>query len=332
MTTTGYGISGIGYPTSALGTYGLTPSGSYGSYDNYMPSMMGMNGSIFGASPMNAMMNPMMNPMMAMYNPTYMTQTQQQIEASQLAHANNMHAGVLGNEVAAHRRSDSALIQKALTNSDIKQGVRNLHEQVIKGDQKGIREEFDKLKAYICNTYADEIAARSDKLNPSTSAAELIEIAYSRIISAQRGGKIANLYDDILEHGETSFENGFMQGFRRGHQGQYVDETINHCFGLRIDEKEHKDFAQKIGRVAGGGASILEKGAMGLGVGAALGASAYTFGGGAVSLGGKALGLCKSMKFNLKTLGKWAIIPATVLAIGSAAYETIKQFSKPKTA
>ena len=71
MTTAGYGISGIGYPTTALGTYGLPTSGAYGSYDNYMPSMMGMNGSVFGAS---AMMNPMMNPMFS-GNPFAMNQS-----------------------------------------------------------------------------------------------------------------------------------------------------------------------------------------------------------------------------------------------------------------
>ena len=39
--TTGYGISGIGY--SPLGNLGLGSTGSYTSYDMYMPSMMGMN-------------------------------------------------------------------------------------------------------------------------------------------------------------------------------------------------------------------------------------------------------------------------------------------------
>lgn len=303
--TIGYGISGIGYPSTALGMYGLPAAGAYGSYDNYMPSMMGMNGSLFGA-------NAMMNPMMAMYHPQYMTQTQQQIEASQLAHAANMHAGVLGNEVAAHRTTDSALIQKALTNSDIQQGVQNLYEKVVVGDQRGIREEFDKLKSYIYQTYGEELDARGDKLNPAISATQLIEIVYSRIVSAQRGGKVSNLRDDIRNRGESAFVNGFMQGLRRGHQDQYIDETLNHCFGLSINEKEHKDRVQGLGEIAGRGASILEKAAYGAGIGAV----GYTVGGGAVSLTGKSFGKLKNMKFNLKHCGKAAFF--TAIAAGLA--------------
>ena len=315
MTTTGYGISGIGNPMG-LGTYGLSAPGMYGSYDNYMPSMMGMNGSIFGASAMN--------PMMAMYNPAYMTQLQQQIEASQLTHANNMHAGVLGNEVAAHRRSDSALIQKVLTDSDIQYGVQNLYEKVQKGDQKGIREEFDKLKSYVYQTYGSELDDRGDKINRATSANRVIEIAYSRIISAQNGGQVANLRDDIVKYGESAFKNGFMQGFRRGHQGQYIDETINHCFGLRINQKEHQDALQGLGELTGRGASVLEKAAYGAG----LGAATYTIGGGVVSLGGKSFNVLKNMKFNPKTMGKFAIVAAGLAAVGDILW----QMAEPKTA
>ena len=53
-------IAGIGY--SPLGTMGLGMSGQYGSYDAYMPSMMGMG---YGMG----MMNPMfgMGGMMGAY-------------------------------------------------------------------------------------------------------------------------------------------------------------------------------------------------------------------------------------------------------------------------
>ena len=322
--TIGYGISGIGYPSTALGTYGLPASGAYGSYDNYMPSMMGMNSSVFGANAMmNSMVNPMMNPMMAMYHPQYMTQTQQQIEASQLAHAANMHAGVLGNEVAAHRTTDSALIQKALTNSDIQQGVQNLYEKVVAGDQRGIREEFDKLKSYVYQTYADELGARGDKLNPAISATQLIEIVYSRIVSAQRGGQVSNLRDDIRNRGESALVNGFMQGFRRGHQDQYIDETLNHCFGLSINEKEHKDRVQDLASYVGRGASVAEKAIYG----GAVGAATYTIGGGALSLMKKACGK-QPLKFTGKALSRWTIIPATAAALLDIWW----QMSEPKTA
>ena len=49
----GLGITGIGYPSMGLGTFGLSAGGSYGSYDNYMPSMMGMNNPMLGIGAMN---------------------------------------------------------------------------------------------------------------------------------------------------------------------------------------------------------------------------------------------------------------------------------------
>ena len=36
MTTTGYGITGIGYPMYGLGDYGLSTNSAYGTYDNYL--------------------------------------------------------------------------------------------------------------------------------------------------------------------------------------------------------------------------------------------------------------------------------------------------------
>ena len=108
--TLGYGISGIGY--NPLGNMGLGMSGAYGSYDAYMPSMMGMN---YG---MGMGMNPSfgMGGMMGAY-PAFMAQMQQvqnQIEASQAEHNSAMHNILLNNEVNAHRETDSALMKKML--------------------------------------------------------------------------------------------------------------------------------------------------------------------------------------------------------------------------
>lgn len=255
MTSLGYGISGIGY--NPLGNMGLGMTGTYGSYDAYMPSMMGMN---YG------MGNPMlgMGGMMGAY-PTFMAQMQQvqnQIEASQAQHSSAMHNILVQNEVNAHRETDSALMKKMLTNGDIQQGIQNLYNKVREGDQDGICSEYDKLKTYVYNTYRDELAARGDKINPSVSATQYIEAIYGNVISKQTG-KISDLRSDIKRYGDNAATNGFMSGFRRGHHNRYVDETMNHCFGLEIDQKRSKDMRQNIGNGVGRAASVLEKGAYG---------------------------------------------------------------------
>ena len=287
--TLGYGISGIGY--NPLGNMGLGMSGQYGSYDAYMPSMMGMN---YG---MGMGMNPSfgMGGMMGAY-PAFMAQMQQvqnQIEASQAEHNSAMHNILLNNEVNAHRETDSALMKKMLTNGDIHQGIQNLYNKVREGDQDGICSEFDKLKDYVYNTYRDELAARGDKINPSVSATQYIEAIYGNVISAQTG-QVCDLRSDIKRYGDGALQNGFMSGLRRDHHSRYIDETMNHCFGLEIDQKGSKDMRQTIGNGAGRTVSVLEKGVYGAGAG--------------VAAAGIGLGLGKLLSFGklpwLKAMGK----------------------------
>lgn len=312
--TIGYGISGIGY--NPLGNYGLGMSGQYGSYDSYMPSMMGMNYGM-GMNPsaygMNGMagMNGMMG--MGMYYPTFMAQQQNQVEQMQLQHAGNMHTQLLNNEVNAHRETDSALMKKMLTNGDIQQGIQNLYNKVREGDQDGVCNEFDKLKNYVYSTYRDELTARGNKINPSVSATQYIEAIYGQVISAQTGGEVHDLRSDIKKYGDGSFENGFMTGFRSGHHGRYVDETINHCFGLDIDQKGSKDLKQGVGHGIGRAASALEKGVYGAAIGGA------TFAG--LNLVGKGIWSLFGSKMPFK--GKFAAIGAGIGAIAGIAGDII---------
>jgi hypothetical protein len=88
---------------------------------------------------------------------------------------------------------------------------------------------------------------------------------YSNVISAQTG-KVADLRSDIKRYGDNALENGFMSGFRSDHHTKYVDETLNHCFDLRIDHKGSKDMRQVLGNGLGRTASVLEKGALGAGL------------------------------------------------------------------
>lgn len=301
-------ISQIGYPNMGLGALGLNAGSGYGSYDAYMPSMMGMNGSVFGGNALGNLAN--VGSMMGMYNPTFMAQYQDamnKIEAMQAQHMGTMHGVMKNNEVIAHRQTDSALINKILTNSDVMQGIQNLYDKVHDGDQDGICHEFDKLRNSIINTYKDELASRGDKINPLTSATQIIETLYGQVATAYTG-QTTSLRDDIKKHCDGALANGFASGFWSGNHERFVDETLNHCFDLDIDRRGSKDLAKDVGYYAGSAASVVEKGA----IGAAAGAGLYTLGGGAISLGGKSFGLLKNMKFDSKALGKFAVVGAIV--------------------
>lgn len=312
--TLGYGIQGIGW--NPLGNLGLEMSGQFSSYDSYMPSMMVMNGTPYGVSygsPYGA------GGLMSAY-PTFMAQmqqTQNNMELARLNHAGDMQAAILNHEVAANRNSDSALMNKMLTNGHIKQGIQNLHKMVITGNQDGICKEFDRLRANIYNTYKDEFKARGDKINAAAVATEYIESLYANIVTAQYGGQeIHDLRSDIERYGDSAVMNGFMQGFRSDHHSRYVDETLNHCFGLEIDRKGSKDFGQTFGKGVGGIASILEKGVYG----AAVGVGLWTLGNGV----GKALGTIVPKQMfgrptpTLITFKNWAKRIPAVAGIGLA--------------
>lgn len=262
------GISGIGW--NPLGNVGLGMSGAYGSYDAYMPSMMGMNYGMGMMNPMSSM-GGMMGGMMGAY-PTFMAQmqnVQNMLEKNQAQHSSAMHHILHQNEVNALRTTDSSLILKKLTNGGSHEGIAKLYAKVREGDQDGIRTEFTNLKNEILHRYSKEFAAYGDKINPSQEANKIIKDLYSRIIHAQTG-QIADLEADIKRYGDSSLVNGIMQGLRTDHHGSYVDETLNYCFGYDIDQKGSKDMKQTIGKGLGSVASALEKGVYGLGIGAGL--------------------------------------------------------------
>ncbi len=264
--TLGYGISGIGL--NPLGTMGLGMSGQYASYDAYMPSMM-------GTSYMAAMTNPMfaagamsgaygMGMGMGMYNPTYWASAQQQIEASQIKHAGNMQGLVLNNEVNGLQNTDTALISKILVNGDITQRVQNLYDKVQEGDLDGVCEEFDKLKANLIKTYKDEIQTKGNKLSINAGAVEIIERIYGQMATSMAGdGRVHSLRDDIRSKGDSAFENGFFRGLKRDHHKRYVEEAMNHCFGLPIDQQGSKELDRKIGDGCGRVTSVISKAGMG---------------------------------------------------------------------
>ena len=239
-----YGITGL----SPLGTYGLGSMGGFGSYDMYMPSSYGMMPSYgnYGGYGMGMADSYMQ----MMYNPLYMSQMLNQMEELQLQHAGNMHGLMLNNEVRAHEQSDSALIQKLLTNGSVQQGVYNLHQKVVEGDLDGVCEQYDRLKTEVYNTYAKEMKAKGANANPALEANQIIDYLYTSIISAQEGGT-QTLEGNIKKYGDGAFKNGFMKGLTLDHHDRDVSSTINHIYGRRIDHKGDKDRINSFGKGLG---------------------------------------------------------------------------------
>lgn len=320
---------------SPLGTYGLSAASAYGSYDNYMPStyamngMMntGMNGIGFGGMDPSMMYGMgMMNPMAGSYGmeimmqyPKMMHELQNEIEKNQLLHNADMHRGMVTNEAKAYDDSVSALVQKILVNGDVQQGIMSLHEKIKEGDQDGICEEYDKLKTYVYNEYKEEFKNKGDKINAAIAANEVIERMYNEIVSQKFGGT-HSLREEIIAHGETAFQNGFYRGLRQDHNQKYVNQTLNHIYGERINNVGENENRQKFGKVLGFGASFAEKGA----IGAAAGFGTYIVLGGACSLI-KKVTTNKWAKFN----PKWAFGRAPLIAAaGFLVWDVISKCSK----
>ena len=322
MTT--YGISGIGF--NPLGTIGLGMSGKYSSYDAYMPSMMGsgyataMTNPMFATGAMSGMYGAGMG--MGMYDPRYWASAQQQIEQNQVQHAGNMQKLILNNEVNGLYNSNSALINKMISDSDVQYGITRLYEKIKEGDQDGICTQFDRLKEAVLKTYKSELGARGDKISHETSAVKIIEALYGQMATSLAGdGRVHSLVEDIKHYGENAFENGFMNGFKRGHNKRYVDETLNHCFGLEINDQGSKEANRVVCNGLGRAASVLQKGAYGSVAG--------------VTLTGMALGLGKLVSFGklpwLKCMGgswKAAMTLGAIAGIVGDIFWQINGFSE----
>lgn len=244
----GYGITGIG---NGLGTFGLGGTSSY-----YDPTMMGMAGaySPYGSMGMMGSYSPYSGMgMMGMYNPSFMGQMNkayQQMEVDQLNHAGAIHNLMLQNQTQAFTDQDRAIFEKAMVDAGVNKCVTNLAEMVRKGNADGICQTYDELKQTLYTKYSDYFKANSNKLNPSDSVANFVELLYSQIISAQQGEQV-DLRSDIKKYGETAFEHGFWKNF---HGSDYHDKTseqaLSYMFGTPIDNKAGHERMEKYGATA----------------------------------------------------------------------------------
>lgn len=244
----GYGITGIG---NGLGTLGLGGTSSY-----YDPTMMGMAGaySPYGSMGMMGAYSPYSGMgTMGMYNPSFMGQMNkayQQMEVDQLNHAGAIHNLMLQNQTQAFTDQDRAIFEKAMVDAGVNKCVTNLAEMVRKGNADGICQTYDELKQTLYTKYSDYFKANSNKLNPSDSVANFVELLYSQIISAQQGEQV-DLRSDIKKYGETAFEHGFWKNF---HGSDYHDKTseqaLSYMFGTPIDNKAGHERMEKYGATA----------------------------------------------------------------------------------
>lgn len=322
------GIAGI----SPIG-FGLGTS-PYGDFSNYLPSNMGMfgmnNGMMGGLDNLSAMglnygtgglnygMGYGMGGMLGYQQ--YMAQMQNNIDKMNLNHVAEMHTGVVNNEVQAHEDTFSGIIRKLMTDGDIQQRIYSLNRKVKEGDQKGVCEEYDKLKARVYSECATEFKGKGKAGHKSDLANQIIDSLYGNIISA-REGTTHSLYQDIQKYGDTAFGTGFNAGFRGDGKRQTVGATINHIYGERTDHYGSKKRAQYLGTGVGTIAGVIKEGFLGAGVGA----GAWILGSGIVATVPKAWGCGKGLFFNaLKHTGKAAVLGGII----GMVWELVKRFDK----
>ncbi len=308
----GYSISGIGY--DPLGYSGLGLSGQYSScFDSYMPSMMNFSG-------MGMNYGLGYNPIFGYAgggNSQYMMNMQDAvnaIEKSQVIHAGEMHKLIKRNEENGLNETHSSDFSKKITDASVKDGIERLARVIESGNGNDICRKYDELKNAIINRYSDELAKFGSKINIDTVVRDYISGIYSEIVSKGTGEQ-RNLYDDIKKYSEGAGENGFLQGYKPGHDNKYTEEVLCHIFGDEINDKKDKDSKQSITKVLGHGARWAAAGVIG---------GTTATGLWAIKRGFQCLSKKKAMP-SLKSFGKVGKIAAAIAAIGTAAYDLIWQ-------
>ena len=288
-------------------------SGAFGSYDNYMPSMMGMGG-MYGMGGMAGMAG--MNNWM-LQQQQLMQQMQAQGEKFQAQHASDMHEISASNEIKARRETMYKDFQSLSLDAAMQEGINNLYRKIQEGDQKGICEEYDKLYSATLDTFKDKFDKNT---NPTLQARRIIENMYAAQITAQYGGT-HDLRHDIEETGEGAFANGFNQAFKSGHNKMFVDQTMDHIYGLEIDDEKSKKHSQDLGK----GFGYATRGFRDVAVGATIGTVGYTVGHFAKGLKGLFGNNTMNVgKFNWKKLGRFGIYGA----LAATAFDVFWSLSK----
>jgi hypothetical protein len=310
----GYSISGIGY--DPLGYLGLGLPGQYSSYyDSYMPSMMGFNPSV--GMNYNSVYNPMFG-YAGGGNSQYMVNmydAMNTIEKNQVNHTGEMHRLTKETESNAIYNTDSADFSKMITDASVKDGIERLARVIESGNGNDICRKYDELKNAMITRYSDELAKFGSKINIDTVVRDIISDKYSEIVSKATGEQ-RNLYDNIKKYSEGAGENGFLQGYKPGHDNKYTEEVLCHIFGDEINDKKDKDTKQS-----------LAKGAGYVGRYATAGVAGGTAATGlwAIIKGGQSLVKGQNKMPSFKKFGKIGAIAALLTTVGTVLYDTIWQ-------
>ena len=210
-----------------------------------------------------------------------------------------MHAGVISNEVQANEDTLSGVIQKLLADGAVQEGIMTLHSKIKEGDQTGVCQEYDKLKDYVYATFDKEIKAKGISIARDAEARRIIRYIYGQIVSntARDGDSEHDLEGDIQKYCGNAFQVGFMSGFKGNNNQRYIEETLNHITGKRIDNRGYKDHLQKKGKVIG----TICAGLKDIGVGGVEGAGLYAVG---VSTLALLAALCRFKGVGNVSLGK----------------------------
>ena len=255
----GSGIAGI----SPIG-YGLDAGGAFGDYSNYMPSSLGltgmggygngMAGSVFGAGGYGygGMMGGLMEYQM------YMNQLQNQIDLNNLNHVGAMHSGLINNQVNAHEESLHGMMQKLLADASVQSRLMSLYNKIREGDQRGVIEEYDKLKDRVYATFDSDISAKGISIGRADEARQMISTMYQNLISSTApDGRTHTLKGDIDRYCDGAFMTGVISGFKGQNDRNYHAEVINHIYGERIDDVRTNQGQKVLGKGIGTIGSIF---------------------------------------------------------------------------
>ncbi len=319
-----------------LGITGISPIGlglgtsSFSDYSGYMPSSMGLPGtggygSGMGTDGMLGMGNLGMGGMMGglMEYQMYMQKLQNQLDLENLNHTNAMHTGMVQNQVKAHEETLTGIVEQLTTDAAVQSRIMTMYDKIREGDQKGVMQEYDKLKDRVYETFDKEIAAKGISIGRADEARRIIEMIYGNIVSSTApDGQTHTLSGDIERYCDNAFMSGIVGGFRGQGNRNYKDETINHIYGKRIDNYESKQYQRKLGKLVG----TIGSGFRDIGEGIVIGGGTYAAGLSAAAVITKLAGGHPIQNWNWKFLGKGvgvAALVGTALVLGSDIYKRV---------
>ena len=249
---------------SAIGTYGLGSAGLYGSYD---PTMMSMMGSNFG------MMNPMLMSGYGMGGGTvgvggyenlmnqYMEMQKryneyaEKMEERKVEHGIQMHKKAQLAEVANLSAHDQAFFLKAVEDGEVQRGIREIHDNIRKGNIDYVVQKFFELKQEIYNKFSDYFQSSEGGINTDERVKQYICILYSEIAGgyASSNGIKPDLIHDIEKYGETPFQHGMNSAFlnNKGHNKLNAEQALHQMFGTGVNDAGSKKKAEMLGEYAG---------------------------------------------------------------------------------